>query len=78
MLPRCLRCRQSETQRAFAKGRALLEHETNIVSIIQSRRFIAEALKVLLSDREWNELIERSRFVAIDPNLENEPSEKEE
>ena len=33
---------------------------------------------MLLSEREWNELIERSRFVAVDPNLENEPPESDE
>ena len=40
------------------------------MQIVKSRRFIAEALKVLLSKQKWHELIERSRFVMIDPEAE--------
>ena len=74
-VPKCIRCRLSRTERAFKKGRKLLDQETNIVSIIKSRRFIAEALKVLLTKQQWEELIERSRFVAIDPNKETVPKD---
>ena len=48
----------------------MLDQETKIVQMVKSRRLIAEALKVLLSKQKWHELIERSRFLAIDPEEE--------
>lgn len=52
----------------------MLEYETNIVSIIKSRRFFAEAMQVLLSDEQYKILLERSAVVVIDPDKIGEGS----
>ena len=73
--PSCLWCcGQSRTDRSFEIGRAMLECETNIVQIIKSRRFFAEAMQVLLSDEQFKILQERSAVVVIDPDSVNEDS----
>ena len=67
--PSCLWCcGHSRNDRSFEIGRAMLECETNIVSIIKSRRFFEEAMQVLLSDEQYKILQERSALVVINPD----------
>ena len=49
-LPSCLQCcRSSRNERGLTLGRNKLEKETNIIKILQSRRYFSAALKQLLS-----------------------------
>lgn len=49
-MPSCLQCcRSSNSDRGLAAGRDKLEKETNIITILQSRRYFNAALKQLLS-----------------------------
>ena len=46
ILPSCLQCcRNSPQDRGLEIGRARLEKETNIIKILQSRRYFSAALK---------------------------------
>ena len=47
----------------------MLGHETNILQIIRSRRFFAEALQMLLNEEQRKVLLERSRYVVFDPDI---------
>ena len=50
LLPSCLKCCNGSPQnRGLEMGRAKLEKETNIITILQSRRYFNAALKQLLS-----------------------------
>ena len=59
-------------EKSFDLGRRTLDQETNIVQIIKSRRFFTEALRVLLPPEKWDELMESSYFICIDPDYKPE------
>ena len=69
ILPRCMWCcGTSRVDKSFEIGQMMLGHETNIFQIIRSRRFVAEALQVLLSEEQRKVLLERSSYVVVDPD----------
>ena len=52
-LPSCFQCcRNSRNDRGLALGRAKLEKESNIITILQSRRYFNAALKQLLTKKQ--------------------------
>lgn len=68
-LPSCLQCcRSSRNDLGLAMGRDKLYKETNIVNIIQSRRYFNAALKTLLSKSQREHLKEQTRFWVFKPD----------
>ncbi len=49
-------------------GRSMLEKETNIIEIVKSRRYLSEAIRLLLSKEQRKELKERSRYLIVNPD----------
>ena len=52
-----------------------MEHETNIVDIVRSRRYITAALKFLLKKEKRLMLQERSNYYLIDPDCSDPVSD---
>ena len=75
-LPSCLQCcRNSRNDRGMEIGRANLEKESNIITILQSRRYVNAALKRLLSKRERQILKDQTKFWNI--NVDAQKSKKD-
>ena len=49
-------------------GRQKLLKETNIISIIQSRRYFNAALKLLMTKQQRNRLKERTNYLHVNPD----------
>jgi len=59
-------CRRARQSRALAKARNYLDKEVNIYKIIRMRRYMMEAIKVLLPREKRKELIKRTRYRPIE------------
>ena len=46
-----------------------MQAETNIVKIVESRRYFQTALKFLLSKKNRKLMKERSRYITVDPDV---------
>lgn len=46
----------------------MLEKETNIIEIVKSRRYLSEAVRLLLSKEQRKKLKERSRYLIVNPD----------
>lgn len=70
----CCKCCKSfsRRERALAMAREKLMKEANIIEIIKSRRYFNNAFKVLLSEKQQLDLKERSRYLSIDPDQDDE------
>lgn len=63
ILPSCMQCcRSSRNDRGLTKGRDKLAQETNIIKLIQQRRYFNAALKQLLPKEQRLKLKEQSRI----------------
>ncbi len=55
-------------ERGFELGRSMLEKETNIIEIVKSRRYLSQAVRLLLSKEQRKKLRERSRYLIVNPD----------
>ena len=63
-------------ERAIVLGRERLNHETNIVELIQACRFFKVAFSILLTKQQRERLKNFSQFETIDPDKSQQtPSE---
>ena len=56
----------------MAIGRDKLEREINVIEIIKSRRYFKAALKILLTRKQRDRLMEKTRYLHIDLKAEDE------
>ena len=49
-----------------------MDKEIDIIEMIKSRRFFKMALRKLLSDKERMDLKDRSRYIMIDPDSDED------
>ena len=54
--------------RGIQKAREKIQNETNIIKIVESRRYFQTALKFLLSKKNRKLMKERSRYITVDPD----------
>ena len=59
-------------------GRRKLEKETNIISIIKSRRYFNAAIKLLLTKHQRDRLKEHTKYLHINPEKYKSTGEGEE
>ena len=63
---RCFCIKRSPQDKAIEKARDYLDKEVNIYKIIRMRRYMMEALKILITKPKRKELIKRTRYRTID------------
>ena len=66
--------------RGIEKARNKMLSETNIVKIVESRRYFLTAFKFLLSKKNRKLMKERSRYITVDPDdsSDSDPNEEKE
>ena len=64
--------------RGIEKAREKMLSETNIVKIVESRRYFKEALKFLLSKENQTLMKQRSRHITVDPDNSSSSDPNEE
>lgn len=68
LICRCKNCNRDRKLKAINKARRILERETEIVDLIQMRRFLRMALNNLLNKDERDEIKKRSHYVIVGPS----------
>ena len=69
LIPKCcLCCKDSRRERALQMARTKLDKEVNIIEIVKSWRYFESAIKFLLSEKKRLDLKERSRYLTVDPD----------
>ena len=59
-------------------ARDKLDKEINIIDIVKSWRYFDSAIRFLLDERKRLDLKERSRYLMVDPDPDEEKQEKRE
>ena len=72
----CLCCTPSRKERALQMARHKLDKEVNIIEIVKSWRYFDSAFRFLLDERKRLDLKERSRYLVVDPDPDEEKEKK--
>ena len=70
-------CKKNRKERAIAKAIKEMDDEIDIIEMIKSRRFFKKAFRELMTAEKRMKLKEKSRYIMIDPDSDDEESAKE-
>ena len=72
--PKLVCCKKNRKERAIAKAIKKMDDEIDIIEMIKSRRYFKEALRKLMSAEKRMKLKEKTRYIMIDPDLDDADS----
>lgn len=72
----CFCCTSSRKERALQMARDKLDKEVNIIEIVKSWRYFDSAFRFLLDERKRLDLKERTRYLTVDPDPDEEKEKK--
>ena len=67
---KCHFCKLTRREKALLKARDKLDKEINIIEIVKSWRYYEQAIRYLLPEAQRLDLKARSRYEAVDPDLD--------